>query len=126
MKSILKHSKNSSYPIQFKWLAMAFFVWFALSSCATKNIVLEEFQVTYTKPLNKTVSQSSCQNFQSVDLVKQQTQEVKSVDLVVANQPNQLLGEVSSQAFTQKKKELPFTNSPPRFILFQQLKLMEC
>lgn len=126
MKSILKHSKNLSHPIQFKWLAMAFFVWFALSSCATKNIVLEEFQVSHTKPLNKTVSQSSCQTFQSVDFVKQQTQEVKLVDLAVANQPNQLLGEVSSQAFTQKEKELPFTNSPPRFILFQQLKLMEC
>ena len=105
---------------------MAIFVWFALSSCATKNFVLEEFQVTHTKPLNKTVSQSSCQTFQSVDFVKQQTPEVKSVDLSVANQPNPKLGEVSTQAFTQKEKELPLTNSPPRFILFQQLKLIEC
>lgn len=113
-------------PVIFNFIKTRKLLWvilacFSLTSCSVKEVVYDIFEVNISKPLNRTKTTNLCQN-NVVKEIQQCSVEVLKKRLLPFVLDTQNLLFISISYSFSGSNEVK-NNSPPFYILFQQLKL---
>lgn len=96
-------------------------VLFSMSSCSVKEVLLNQFQFSVAKPLSPTKSFNSCQ-FNTIEVVNEKKTEVQNKKTSTLLSSFTTFEKVSFKISSVSFEEVN-NNSPPFYILYQQLKI---